>query len=91
MTNRLFKYGSLAVVFMALIFTAQPTEASGWDYDLAIYLRPGVTSTEGRFAREMQTRLDAESDPERRKTLENALYYGLDALVQKDVVPRYED
>ena len=61
------------------------------DYDLALYLRQNVTSAEGRFAREMKTRVDAESDPERRKTLENALYYGLDALVQKDVVPRYED
>jgi len=38
LTNKCFKYGSLAVVFMALIFTAQPTEASGWDYDLGIYL-----------------------------------------------------
>ncbi len=61
------------------------------DYDLALYLQPNVTSTEARFAREMKTRLDAESDPERRKTLENALYYGLDALVQMEVVPRYED
>jgi DNA repair exonuclease SbcCD nuclease subunit len=61
------------------------------DYDLAVYLRRGVTSTEGRFAQEMKTRLDAETDPKHRKILENALYYGLDALVQKEVVPRYED
>jgi hypothetical protein len=36
--NKPFKYGSIAIVFVVLIFAAQPTEASGWDYDLGIYL-----------------------------------------------------
>jgi DNA repair exonuclease SbcCD nuclease subunit len=61
------------------------------DYDLEVYLREGLSSTEGRFAREMKARLDGETDPARRRLIENALYYGLDALVLKEVVPRYED
>ena len=33
------------------------------DYDLEVYLREGLSSTEGRFAREMKARLDGETDP----------------------------
>jgi DNA repair exonuclease SbcCD nuclease subunit len=61
------------------------------DYDLGVYLRRGAASTEARFVREMKSRIDAEADPERRQILESALYYGLDALIQKEVAPRYED
>ena len=61
------------------------------DYDLDVYLRSPPSSTEGRFVREMKDRIDEETDRDRRKILENALYYGLDALVQKEVSPRYED
>ena len=41
--------------------------------------------------RELKARIDAATDPEERRLLENALYYGLDALIQKEVAPRYED
>ncbi len=61
------------------------------DYDLEVYLRAGHRSTESRFVQEMTSRIDGEPDAERRSILENALYYGLDALIQKEVVPRYED
>lgn len=61
------------------------------DYDLAAYLGKGAASTEGRFVREMKARIDAAADPDERRLLESALYYGLDALIQKEVAPRYED
>ena len=61
------------------------------DYDLEVYLRQGVDSTEARFVREMKSRIEAENEPGQRRLLESALYYGLDALIQNEVVPRYED
>jgi hypothetical protein len=41
--------------------------------------------------RELKSRIDATADPDQRRLLESALYYGLDALIQKEVSPRYED
>ena len=61
------------------------------DYNLDRYREERLRTTEARFAREMLRRIEAETDPERRRILENALYYGLDALIQKEVSPRYED
>lgn len=61
------------------------------DYNLERYRDAKLQTTEARFAREMLRRLDAEADPSRRRLLENALYYGLDALIQKEVRPRYEE
>jgi DNA repair exonuclease SbcCD nuclease subunit len=61
------------------------------DYDLGVYLGSGIRSTEGRFVKEITSLMEEERDTERRRILENALYYGLDALIQKEVVPRYED
>lgn len=60
------------------------------DYSVERYRDDSLKTTEARFAREMLRRIDAEPDPARRRTLENALYYGLDALVLRDVGPRYE-
>jgi DNA repair exonuclease SbcCD nuclease subunit len=60
-------------------------------YDLDRYKREELKTTEARFAREMLRRIDEASDPSERRLLENALFYGLDALVQKEVAPRYED
>jgi DNA repair protein SbcD/Mre11 len=60
------------------------------DYDLDRYRDGTLRTTEARFARELLGMLDAEADPGRRRLLENALYYGLDALIQKHVAPRYE-
>ena len=60
-------------------------------YDLERYRREDLRTTEARFAREMLRRLEEAQDPARRRLIENALYYGLDALIQKEVAPRYED
>ena len=61
------------------------------DYDLERYRDQTLRTTEARFAREMLRRIESEQDAARRLLLENALYYGLDALLQKQVAPRYED
>ncbi len=60
-------------------------------YDLERYRREELRTTEARFAREMLRRMDEVLDPAARRLIENALYYGLDALVQKEVAPRYEE
>jgi len=61
------------------------------DYNLDRFREERLRTTEARFAREMLRRIDAEPDPVRRRLLENALYYGLDALTHADVAPRYEE
>jgi DNA repair exonuclease SbcCD nuclease subunit len=60
------------------------------DYDLDVYRRAEPRTTEERFARSLLEDMDRENDPERRRLLEAALYYGLDALRLGDVAPRYE-
>jgi len=67
-------------------------DASGLrpDYDLSIYRRGEPRTTEERFARSLLEEIDQAKDPERRRVLEAALYYGLDALKMGDVAPRYE-
>lgn len=60
-------------------------------YDLERYKRENLKTTEARFAREMIKRMEQADDPAERRRVENALYYGLDALIQKEVLPRYED
>ena len=59
-------------------------------YDLTIYRRGDARTTEERFARSLLAEIDDEKDPERKRLLEAALYYGLDALKLGDVAPRYE-
>jgi DNA repair exonuclease SbcCD nuclease subunit len=59
-------------------------------YDLSIYRRGDLRTTEERFARSMLAEIEDEKDADRRSLLEAALYYGLDALRQKSVSPRYE-
>ena len=60
-------------------------------YDLDRYRRGELRSTEARFAREMLRRMEETADLAERRLIENALYYGLDALIQKEVSPRYEE
>lgn len=60
------------------------------DYDLEIYRRADPKTTEERFARSLLEDMERESDPARKRLLEAALYYGLDALRLGDVSPRYE-
>jgi DNA repair exonuclease SbcCD nuclease subunit len=60
------------------------------DYDLELYRRSEGVTTEERFGKALLTEIDAETDPTRKRRLEAALYYGLDALRLGDVAPRYE-
>jgi len=59
-------------------------------YDLSIYRSGEARTTEERFARSLLEEIDGEADPERKRLLEAALFYGLDALKLGDVAPRYE-
>jgi DNA repair exonuclease SbcCD nuclease subunit len=61
------------------------------DYDVERY-RSGVAAdtVEGRFVREIEQRLHSAADEAERDLLRRALYYGLDALVARQVTPRYE-
>jgi DNA repair exonuclease SbcCD nuclease subunit len=61
------------------------------DYDLEALRRGEQGATEERFARALLDRLDAESDPAERSTIESALYYGLDAFRLREVSPAYEE
>jgi hypothetical protein len=60
------------------------------DYDLELYRRSEGVTTEERFGRSLLAEIDAEPDPAKKRQLEAALYYGLDALKLGDVAPRYE-
>ena len=76
---------TLARYYHAVVDTSETRP----DYDLEALSRdPG---TEGAYVSEVRRRLNEEQDPERKHIIENALYYGLDALLEKKVVPRYED
>jgi hypothetical protein len=59
-------------------------------YDLDAYRTADAQTTEERFAQSLLSEIDVETDPDRRAVLEAALYYGLDALRQGQVAPRYE-
>ena len=60
-------------------------------YDLeSLRGRGEARTSEERFVRALLAQLESETDPERRARTEAALYYGLDALHQKQVAPRYE-
>lgn len=60
-------------------------------YDLDRYRREELKTTEARFARDMLRRIDEAQSAEEKRLIENALFYGLDALIQKEVSPRYEE
>ena len=59
-------------------------------YDLASYQTIDPRTTEERFARSLLSEIEAATDPEEKAKLEAALYYGLDALRQGQVAPRYD-
>jgi hypothetical protein len=59
-------------------------------YDLDAYRASDGQTTEERFAQSVLSEIEVEADPQRRAILEAALYYGLDALKQGQVAPRYE-
>ncbi len=58
------------------------------DYDIENYDRRTV---EGRFIEEMKKGMGSADTEEIRKLWDHALYYGLDALLQGEVKPTYED
>jgi DNA repair protein SbcD/Mre11 len=60
-------------------------------YDLDRYRTPpGSETTEGRFVAAIEQRLAIAADDQERARLQRALYYGLDALIDGQVAPRYE-
>lgn len=61
------------------------------DWDLDRLRQASDETTEGRFARVLLERLDSESDPGERATIERALYYGLDAFRLGEVAPKWEE
>jgi hypothetical protein len=66
---------------------AMDVKALRRDYDLERAREREPATTEDRFVRAMLDRMEAESDPARKATLERALYYGLDAFTLGEVVP----
>ena len=61
------------------------------DYELDALRASEGRTTEERFARDLLSRIDAETDTEQRVALERALYYGLDAFRVREVVPQWEE
>jgi len=61
------------------------------DYELDALRASEGRTTEERFARDLLSRIDAETDPDQRVALERALYYGLDAFRVREVVPQWEE
>lgn len=52
---------------------------------------PHPRTSQGAFIRQMQRQLNAAANQAERSQCEHAIYYGLDALLQGEVRPRYED
>lgn len=61
------------------------------DYNLEAYRTDDSTTTETRFVQTLLERLDHERDPESRRTIERAIYYGLDAFRLREVSPAWEE
>jgi DNA repair exonuclease SbcCD nuclease subunit len=61
------------------------------DYNLEAYRTEASTTTEARFVQTLLERLDQERNPEARRDLERALYYGLDAFRLREVSPAWEE
>jgi DNA repair exonuclease SbcCD nuclease subunit len=61
------------------------------DYDLEAYCRGEERTVDARFARELLRRLDETTDAQERATLKEALYLGLDALIQGRITVREFD
>jgi len=58
------------------------------DYEIDDYDRRTVR---GRFTEQMTQGMDSAESDESRQVFKRALYYGLDALIQGEVKPKYED
>jgi exonuclease SbcD len=63
------------------------------DYDLEGYLRePELMRTvEGEFVKTLLNRQALTQDEKEKRVIESAVYYGLDALIEKKISGRYED
>lgn len=61
------------------------------DHDLTAYRASAGRTTEERFALELIGQLDAETDPEKRRVIEQALHYGLDAFRLREVLPAFDE
>jgi DNA repair exonuclease SbcCD nuclease subunit len=80
-----------ADVFARAFHVKWDTNAVRPDLDLAALRAGEGRTTEQRFARELLTRIDAETDAAQRAALERALYYGLDAFRAREVIPQWEE
>ena len=61
------------------------------EHDLDVYRTAEPRTTEDRFARELLSQLDAETDPVKRQMIERALYHGLDAFKLREVSPVWDE
>jgi len=59
------------------------------DYNIERYLSDKTDTIESTFVKELKSMSKNTSDEEEVKIIENAIYYGLDALTQKTVKPRH--
>ncbi|MCK4965601.1 metallophosphoesterase, partial [bacterium] len=63
------------------------------DYALEDYLSmsDSADTIQSRFVKELKKQMDNTADEKEKEIIENAMYYGLDALVQKSVNPRHKE
>ncbi len=80
--------GSVEQTFQGSYFHFKVFDRTLPDYDIENYDRRTV---EGRFIEEMKESIKSAETVESRELLDRALYYGLDALIQGEVKPAYED
>jgi DNA repair protein SbcD/Mre11 len=95
LTGRLARGARFAAPSAALeaqaFFIRVDRRAARPDHDLDGYRARPPSTTEERFAHTLLERLEHAVDPEERRVVECALYYGLDAFRLREVVPAYED
>lgn len=61
------------------------------DYEINKYLKVKEETTEAKFVRHLWELKEKAANDDEKAKIEKAIYYGLDALIQKEVTPRYED
>ena len=59
------------------------------DYDIQKYLSETTGTIESIFVKELSAMIENISDKEEKREIEDAIYYGLDALTLKSVKPRF--
>lgn len=91
LAGQMFKGASVDAIEPALAdrcFYLKVFDRTRPDYDLDHF---DERTVEGRFVKEMRREIEAAPDEAARRLGERTLYYGLDALLQREVKPAYED